>query len=507
MFEYRQIIVRMRQGDSNRALAKAGLIGRPKAKALRQIADQQGWLDTDQPLPADEVLSQVLKQPAKTSVPATASSVEPYRAVVRQWVENGVQAKTIYQALVRNHCYKGSYSSVYRFVRAIKPVQLDGTMHLEFDPSEAAQVDFGTGPRLVDTRTGEEIKTWFFLMTLCWSRHQYAEIVLNQKVATWLDCHRHAFEWFHGVPKRIIIDNAKCAITRACIPDPQAQRAYAECAEGYGFKIDACPPRQPQKKGRVESGIKYLKNSFAPLREFRDLTDANRQLHDWLLQEAGNRIHGSTHEKPLSRFALEQPLLTPLPDNPPELASWHKVKVHRDCHVQFEKCLYSVPFKLIGQSLWLKASSGTIRIFREHELVAVHPRQFHPGNRCTADDHLPPEAIAWKMRDPQWCLKQSISIGSHCHQLVTLLFDDKVVENLRAVQGIIRLKDKYGSARLESACQRALDYHNPRYRTVKIILEKGLDQHPSPQLAFDDLADSYTGQGRFSRNLQNLLKH
>jgi hypothetical protein len=138
MIEYRQIIVRMRQGDSNCTLAKAGLIGRPKAKALRQIADQQGWLDTDQPLPADEVLSQVLKQPAKTSVPATASSVEPYRAVVRQWVENGVQAKTIYQALVRNHCYKGSYSSVYRFVRALKPVQLDGAMHLEFDPSEAA---------------------------------------------------------------------------------------------------------------------------------------------------------------------------------------------------------------------------------------------------------------------------------------------------------------------------------------------------------------------------------
>jgi hypothetical protein len=82
-----------------------------------------------------------------------------------------------------------------------------------------------------------------------------------------------------------------------------------------------------------------------------------------------------------------------------------------------------------------------------------------------------------------------------------------VLENLRAVQGIIRLKDKYGVLRLEAACQRALDYHNPRYRSVKTILEKGLDQHPSPQLAFDDLADSYTGQGRFSRNLQNLLKH
>ncbi|WP_428776526.1 IS21 family transposase [Vibrio sp.] len=506
MFEYRQIIVRMRQGDSDRALAKAGLIGRPKAKELRQIAQQRGWLDTDQALPADEDLAQVLKQSPRTSV-QTVSSVEPYRKIVSQWVENGVQAKTIYRALVRNHQYEGSYSSVYRFVRTLKPVQPDATMHLAFDPAEAVQVDFGTGPKLVDTRTGEEVKTWFFLMTLCWSRHQYAELVLNQKVTTWLDCHRHAFEWFNGVPARIIIDNAKCAITRACIYDPQVQRAYAECAEGYGFKIDACPPRDPQKKGRVESGIKYLKNSFAPLREFRDLSDANRQLHDWLLQEAGNRVHGSTHEKPLSRFALEQPLLTPLPTIPPELASWHQVKVHRDCHVQFEKCLYSVPFKLIGQTLWLKASSGTVRLFREHALVAVHPRQFRPGHRCTTDDHLPPEAIAWKMRDPRWCLQQAESIGSHCLQLVTRLFEDKVLENLRAVQGIVRLKDKYGAARLEAACQRALDYQNPRYRSVKTILEKGLDQHPSPQQAFDDLADSYTGQGRFSRNMQNLLKH
>ncbi len=99
-------------------------------------------------------------------------------------------------------------------------------------------------------------------------------------------------------PGRIIIDNAKCAITRACIYDPQVQRAYAQCAEGYGFKIDACPPRQPQKKGRVESGIKYLKHSFTPLREFRNLQDANRQLQDWILHVAGNRIHGSTQENP-----------------------------------------------------------------------------------------------------------------------------------------------------------------------------------------------------------------
>ena len=93
-------------------------------------------------------------------------------------------------------------------------------------------------------------------MTLCFRRHQYAEVIWDQRVETGLACHHRAFEWFNAVPARLIIDNAKCAITRACTRDPEVQRAYGECAEGYGFKIDPCPPREPQKKGRVEAGVK-----------------------------------------------------------------------------------------------------------------------------------------------------------------------------------------------------------------------------------------------------------
>jgi len=505
MYELRQVLVRMRLGDSDRALAKAGLIGRPKAKALRRLAAAEGWLDAERPLPEDAVLAEALPRARQRS--SSVSSVEPFRDKVEQWVAHDIPCRAIHQALKREHQYTGSYSSVYRFVQGIKPSQPKATMPLEFAPGEAAQIDFGSGPELIDVETGEVVKTWFFLMTLCWSRHQYAEIVLDQKVPTWLECHRHAFEWFGGVPGKLIIDNAKCAITRACRRDPVVQRAYAEYAEGYGFKIDALPPRQPQMKGRVESGIKYLKTGFLPLREFRDLTDANRQLTAWILEEAGHRIHGSTHEQPLARFEIEKPLLQPLPAGAPELAEWAKVKVHRDCHVQFEKCLYSVPFKLIGQSLWLKATPVTVRLYRDHELVAVHARHFRPGSRASIDDHLPPEAIAWKMRDPQWCLRQSENIGAACHQLIRTLFADRVLDNLRAAQGVIRLKDKYGSKRLEAACQRALSYNNPRYRSVKTILEKGLEQHPSAQRAFDTLADSYTGQGRFCRDIKSLLKH
>jgi transposase len=434
--------------------------------------------------------------------------VEPFREQVIAWRDAGIQGTTIHQALVRNHGFHGSYSSVRRFLQGLAPSQPDATVILDFAPGEAAQVDFGAGPKLPDEQTGELKKSWVFVMTLCHSRHQYAEIIWRQDVETWLSCHRRAFEWFAALPARVIIDNAKCAITRTCYRDPQVQRAYAEYAEGYGFKIDPCPPRDPQKKGRVEAGVKYIKRSFLPLREFLSLADANLQLRRWILEEAGNRIHGSTRRRPLDLFdQVDKPHLLPLPDVPPTLAVWAKVKVHRDAHVQYLKALYSVPYRLVGESLWLKAMPASVQLFREHILVATHPRLFQPGQRSTVQDHMPPEALAYQMRDPQWCLHQAERVGPDCLVLVEHLFADKVLENLRAVQGILRLREKYGAARLEAACRRALSFNNRRYRSVKTILEKGLDQQPDPQLAFDDLADSYTGQGRFSRDTRKLLTH
>ena len=116
MFEFRHILVRMRLGDSDRALAKAGLIGRPKAKALRAVAQERGWLDPARPLPEDAVLAQAVGIPRAAA--SAQSCVEPYRDAVTDWAEQGIQSKTIYQALVRNHTFGGSYSSVYRFVRS-----------------------------------------------------------------------------------------------------------------------------------------------------------------------------------------------------------------------------------------------------------------------------------------------------------------------------------------------------------------------------------------------------
>ena len=334
----------------------------------------------------------------------------------------------------------------------------------------------------------------------------YAEIVFRQDVETWLGCHRRAFEWFNGVPDKMIIDNAKCAITKACYHDPVVQRSYAESAQSYGFIISPCPPYDPQKKGRVESGVKYVKNRFVPLRQFRGLTDANQQLKEWVMSEAGNRTHGSTREKPLVLFEIEKATLKSLPAQPPELTVWEKVKLHGDCHVQYLKCRYSGPYRYARQELWLRATETTVRLYLDHQLIALHPRLWNPGTKNTLDEHIPPNALAYQMRDARWCLKQAEVVGIYCTQAIQQLLTDSVVDYLRAAQSILGLRKKYNNVRLENACRRALAFQSVHYRTVKSILEVGIEEQklPNPE-ACDVLTETYTKGGRFCRNTSHLL--
>lgn len=497
MYEFRQILSHMRLGASDRQIAKAGLIGRVKAGEVRTVAQNNGWLNPLVLLPDDSTLAVAFQR--NSSLPQQDSLAKPYEDQIRAWQEEGIQATTIHQALVRNYQFQGSYSSVRRLLQKIVNNAPQATVMLDFDPGDMAQVDFGSGPKIIDTTTGEQYATWFFVMTLAFSRHQYAEVVKDQKIATWLGCHRRAFEFFAGVPAKVMIDNLKAAITKACWHDPEVQRSYAECAEGYGFLISPCPPRDPKKKGRVESGVKYIKRNFMPLREFRNLTDANRQLKEWILETAGTRVHGTTKQQPTTLFAdIEKKLLNTLPDVPPELAIWAKHKLHGNCHLQFEKAFYSAPFRLVHSDLWVRASETTVKIFKNHELQAVHPRLSKPGAKSTIQDHLPPEAVAYLMHDPQWCLQQAETVGTCCHSLIKQLFAHRVLDNLRAAQGIVGFVKSFGANRLEAACERALFYDNPRYQTVKTILAKGLD-HLQADPAIAGLPAAYTGTSRFCR--------
>lgn len=505
MHEYRQIIHRMRMGQSDRAIAKSKLMGRLKCGEVRIIAQEHGWLDCSNPIPDNEELAKYLES-GKAPNPSRESLSLVHEERIRQWIEQGIWGTTIHQALVDQFGFEGSYSSVRRLIQKLQSQNVKATCMLDFAPGDAAQVDFGKGPLITDVFSGEVIPTWIFVMTLCFSRHMYAEVVRNQKVETWLAVHRRAFEFFGAVPCRLIIDNPKCAITRACFHDPEVQRSYGALAEGYGFLISPCPPADPKKKGRVESGVKYVKNGFVPLRTFRTLADANDQLIKWVMETAGNRTHGTTREKPLTLFAdTEKTFLKRLPDVPVQLAVWELHKLHGDCHVRFEYCYYSAPYRLIRKELWVKATDTTIQIFYNLELVAVHCRLRKPGSRSTIDAHLPPEAIAYKMQDPQWCLRQAEEVGPECHRLIKRLFSNRVLDNLRAAQGVIGLKKKYGATRLEAACRRALYFGNAKRKAVKSILEKGLDQVPlEDHGSAISLSAIYSGTGRFIRPAADL---
>lgn len=189
-YQYRDVLVRMRLGETDCAIAKSGLMGRRKGAHLRATAVPRGWLEG--PLPDDATLAEVF---GNRPVPLPqVPLIHPYREQIVAWREQGTDGTTIHQALVRNHQVGGSCSPARRFLLKLEAGHPQATTVLEFAPAKAGQVDFGSGPRILDAFGGQKISTWVSVLTLAFSRHQYAGIVPDQKVETWLGCRRCAFE-------------------------------------------------------------------------------------------------------------------------------------------------------------------------------------------------------------------------------------------------------------------------------------------------------------------------
>ena len=489
--DIRELLLHIRAGSSDRQIQRDTQVDRRTIKRYKEWAQAQGLLEDA--LPSLEELQVLAEQTMpKPSPPQNISSVEPYRDLVVQLVKENVEIAAI-QCRLEERGYTGSYQAVYRFVRKLRPRVPRVTVRVERKPGEEGQVDFGYAGRMIDPETGKLRRTWVFVMILAWSRHQYAEFVpsaslragFDQKVATWLRCHRNAFAFFGGVPMRVVIDNLKAAIVKAVWDDPEVQQSYRQCAEHYGFLIAPCRPRTPEHKGKVEQGgVHYVKRNFLGGREPTTLTQANQDVLAWCNTTAGLRIHGTHKEKPLVRFQeTEQARLQPLPETPYDMAVWKAVKLNRDCYVYFDHAYYSAPHRLIGQKLWVSGGIQFVRIYTpNHKLLATHDRAQRPGERKTHLDHLPPDKVPGLILNRESCLTTAQEVGTATLEVAQTLLDDPVVDHMYTVGRLLKLRRKFGDERLEAACRRALCFGDPAYKTVKRILTQGLENEPLPEV-------------------------
>ncbi len=478
----RDLIYRLRSGESGRRIAKDLGISRTTVSKYKHWAEAQGYLQPDTTLPDDAALAAALGSAPKS--PRAASSVEPYREMVQRLLDQGVEMTAIFHRLQDDHGYCGSYSSVRRYVRKLRPAEPEVVVRVHTAPGEEAQVDFGSVGKLYDPVSGRMRRAYVFIATLGYSRHQYAELVFDQKVPTWIALHRRAFESWGGVPKRMVPDNLKAAVAKVLVYDPVLAEAYRRMAQHYGFLVSPTRPRTPRHKGKVESGVRYVKRNFMAGQEFLDIHAANQRLKIWVRERAGTREHGTTHQAPLRLFhEYEQAALLSLPDEPFTLREIKPVKVHPDCHVSIDKSYYSVLYAYVGQTLDAYISECIVQIYRGQALVATHPRSLEPGEWHTRLEHYPKHKAAYLQRTPAYCRQVAARLGPATSEVVETLLADRPLYRLRSVQAILRLEETVGAQRLEAACARALYFGDSRYRRIKDILNAALDREPLPETA------------------------
>lgn len=476
----RQLVLHLRAKHSERQIRNDTGLARDTIRRYKRWAQQHDLL-TAETLPDIQQLQQLLDKTLPPLLPPqNTSSVEPYAELVATLLAQKIEMAALYQRL-KERGYKGSYSSVYRYVQRLQPKETPVTLRVETPPGYEAQVDFGEVGTFLDPDTGQARKTYVFVMTLSYSRHLYAELVFDQKAITWLAAHTRALAYFGGVPQRLVIDNLKAGIQTACWEDPAVNRSYAELAEHYGFLIAPCRPRKPEHKGKVESGVHFVQRNFIAGRDQCDLLAGNRDLLAWC-HTVGQRKHGTTKKRPCDLFETrEKVALRPLPKTAYDLAVYKKVKLQRDGYVHFDNAYYSAPFRLVGQHLWARGGMTSVRLLDDnHHIVATHERASEPGERLTHADHLPQERACALPRSPKSLKEQAEQIGPHTLSLVEAILADPVVDKTGSAARVLRLAHHHSPQRLEAACERALRFCDPRYTTVRDILAKGLEQEIAP---------------------------
>ena len=389
--------------------------------------------------------------------------------------------------------YKESQPDGYQYSRFCELYnrwvqKLDLVLRQDHRVGEKMFVDHA-GPTvpIVDRETGQVHEAAIFVAVLGASNYTYAEATWNRNLSSWIGSHIRTVEFFQGVPAVTVPDNWKTAVKDPCYYEPDLNPTYRDFAQHYGTVIIPARVRKPRDKAKVEAGVLIVERwILAALRKytFHTLAELNLAIRELLvkLNQRKFRKLDTTREKLFEE--LERPALKPLPPEPFTFAEWKKARANIDYHVEIERHYYSVPYQLVHQEVEARIAAATVEIFLKGRRIVTHTRSFVPGKHTTLPEHRPK-----KHQNLEWTasrmVERGLVIGTSTAAALERIMESRKHPELgyRSCLGVLRLGERYGRERLETACRRAVALNACSYRRIKSMLETGLDRQPLEPVA------------------------
>jgi transposase len=405
--------------------------------------------------------------------------ITPFKQEINSMLEKHPYTATqIFQQL-QEQGYKGSYTTVKRFVNKVRPKRSTAYLKLSFAPGECGQVDWGSFGSVNVGNTRRRLS--FFVMVLCYSRLMYVEFTVSQTMEHWLSCHQHAFEFFGGVvPGRIMVDNLKSAVLKRIVGQaPIFNQKYLNFSQHYGFGISACNVRKGNEKGIVESGVGYVKHNFLKGLEISDFSHLNPACRNWLENIANCRIHGETKKVPTELFKEECQHLQSLPLHPYDIGTISQVRASSQFRVALDSNRYSVPAEYAGSKLTMKTYPDRLCFYHEDKLLARHTRCYDRNQDIEDPDH--PKTLLAKRRKAktQMIYKRFLSLSPRSEEYYDCLAK-KRFNPTDHVRKIVALSEIYSPDEVQRAMDDAFLFQAFSSEYITNILEQRNRQVEQP---------------------------
>jgi transposase len=377
--------------------------------------------------------------------------------------------------------YAGGETILLEYVRPLRPARTRAFLRLETRPGEFAQVDWAHVGTIQIGNAKRKLSC--FVMVLSYSRRLYLEFTLSQRLEDFLACHVNALEFFGGVPDKINYDNLRSVVTFRLGKEIRFQKRFMDLAGYYLFDPVPCGVRQPQEKGKVESGIKYVRTAFLAGREILSFYDLQKDAVRWRDEEANQRVHGTTHERPIDRFLSERDLLHPLPAPGFDCSIMESAPATSQSLVHFQTNRYSAPFRYANKTLTLCATPQEIEIYDEvGRRVARHVRSYEKYRVFEKPEHYEGLLAERKKARATKRIEVFLTLAPECEAYLKGLVAAElhVGAHLDKIQDLI---SRYGKAEVMSALLHALAHKAFGADYIERIVhqQRSARQAPEPQ--------------------------